>query len=136
MPESVDIDADPFLKLLTEALRAGPGSPEWHQAVSRLRAGGERNADEYQLLITAREHLESGRSYREVRAGPEFTRKVLAGIDAESQDGGRAGMPAANIVAIIGAGVVLAVLAVIGFWLLRGSETGPGEDLANLYFGT
>lgn len=136
MSESVDIDADPFLKLLTEALRAGPGSPEWHQAVSRLRAGGERNADEYQLLIAAREHLESGRSYREVRAGPAFTRKVLAGIEAEQLGGISPALPTANVVAIIGAGVVLTVLAVVGFWLLRGGETGAGEELANLYFGT
>lgn len=136
MPELLDIDADPFLKLLTDALRAGPGSPEWHQAISRLRAGGERGADEYRLLIAAREHLESGRSYRAIRAGPEFTRKVLAGIEAESLVGGPSGGSAANIIAIVGAIVVLSVLAVVGLWLLRSEPASPSEELSSLYFGS
>ena len=67
MPTEIDTN-DPFLTLLTDALRAGPGSPEWHQAVSQLKVSGE-NVDEYKLLIEAREALESGRDYRSVRAG-------------------------------------------------------------------
>ena len=61
-------DKDPLLVLLTEALRAGPGSPAWHQAISTLRADQPEMA-EYKMLLTAREHLESGRRYRSVRAG-------------------------------------------------------------------
>jgi hypothetical protein len=135
MPDSIDIDADPFLKLLTDALRAGPGSPEWHQAVSKLKAGGHSNADEFQLLVKAREHLESGRSYRAVRAGPGFTRKLLSGIDAESTSA-RPALPTANLVAVIGAIVVLGVLGLIGYWLLHSGNATPAEDLSNTYFGT
>jgi hypothetical protein len=135
MAETIDIDADPFLKLLTDALRAGPGSPEWHQAVLKLRDGGERNLDEYNLLIAARERLESGRAYREVRPGPGFTRRVMTGIDAEPAPG-RHALPAATVIAIAGAIVVLLVLASVGFWLLHGSPANPGEDLSNAYFGT
>ena len=57
----LDFESDDFLSLLTDALRAGPGSPPWHEALQRLRAGGIQHADEYRLLVTAREHLESGR---------------------------------------------------------------------------
>src|SRR3954471_10048772 len=86
-----NVEADPMFQLLTDALRAGPGSPEWHQAVGKLRAGGMEHGDEYQMLIDAREHLESGKEYRSVRAGAGFTRKLLDGIDREEpQGGGRA----------------------------------------------
>lgn len=130
-----DVEQDPMFQLLTDALRAGPGSPEWHQAVLRLRNGGERNLDEYNMLIAARERLESGRAYRQVRPGPGFTRKVLAGIDAEPAPT-RHALPAANLIAISGAVVVLLVLGSIGFWLLHGSPAAnPGEDLSNVYFG-
>ena len=66
----LDFDSDAFLTLLTDALRAGPGSPQWHDALRTLRAGGIEHADEYRLLVAAREHLESGREYRSIRAGP------------------------------------------------------------------
>src|SRR4051812_29799408 len=134
MPETLDIDADPFLKLLTDALRAGPGSPDWHQAVQQLRAGGVQHADEIQMLIDARERLESGRAYREVRAGPEFTRKVMAGIDAEPANR-RPAVPAANLIAIGGALVVLIVLGLVGYWLLH-APANTNEDLNNVYFAT
>ena len=143
MSDVIDIESDPFLQLLTDALRAGPGSPEWHQAVSRLRAGNgsgisKAQLDDYQLLVTAREHLESGRSYREIRPGPGFTRKVLAGIDAEvsAAPRGASALPAANLIAILGSMAVLAVLGVIGFWLLHSAPVQTNEDLANIYFGT
>lgn len=133
MPDLLDIDADPFLELLTEALRAGPGSPEWHQAVARLQAGGVAHGDEYQMLVTARQHLESGKGYRGVRAGPEFARKVMTGIETA---GPKPGVPTATLIAVISATVVLAVLALIGYWLLRGGNLSPTEDLSNVYFGT
>src|SRR5215218_9833460 len=98
-----NVDADPLFQLLTDALRAGPGSPEWHQAVAKLREGGAEHADEYRLLITAREHLESGKDYRSVRAGPGFTRKLLDNLDKEQAGAGtkRRGVPTANLIATI-----------------------------------
>jgi len=90
-------DSDQFLKLLTEALRAGPGSPEWHEAVNQLKTSSLADADEYRMLINAREHLESGRDYRSIRAGPEFTRKVMRAIDEEAAQ--RPSGPSAGIIA-------------------------------------
>src|SRR5271163_3651417 len=77
------INTDPFLQLLTDALRAGPGSPEWHQAVARVKAGETGQDDEYALLVQARENLASGKEYRQVRAGAGFTRTMMANIDAD-----------------------------------------------------
>ena len=47
------------------SVTAGPASPQWHQAVQKLRAEGAvmPGADEYRLLCDARENLESGREY-------------------------------------------------------------------------
>src|SRR4051812_48367275 len=67
MPDAVE--TNPLFPLLTDALRAGPGSPEWHQAVAKLRAEGLADSDEYKLLVTVREHLASGRDYKSIRAG-------------------------------------------------------------------
>jgi len=64
MAETLDFESDLQLVALTDALRAGPGSPEWRDAVARIRAQGGDQADEYLLLCTAREHLASGKSYR------------------------------------------------------------------------
>jgi hypothetical protein len=128
-------ESDQFLKLLTDALRAGPGSPEWHQAVTRLRAANPGEADEYRLLITARERLESGREYRSVRAGPNFTRKVMDAIDEEAERKG--GIPSANLIALLAAAVILGVVILVGVWLSKGPPTTPGpQDLAATYFGT
>src|SRR5688500_14006835 len=78
------------LQLLTDALRAGPGTPEWRAAmetVAPVGAGGGGGADEYKLLYAARERLASGRQYREVRAGPGFTRRVFDAIEDEEAEG-------------------------------------------------
>ena len=80
--DTAAFDTDPMLRLLSDALRRGPGSPEWHRAVIDLRDLAPREADEYRLLIAARERLESGRAYREVRAGPAFTRDLFGRLDA------------------------------------------------------
>ena len=79
-------DSDPFFQLLTDALRAGPGSAQWGEAVAKLRDGGVDGADEYRLIIRAREDLEQRPRLPPVTAGPGFTRKVL---DAVEQEGGR-----------------------------------------------
>ena len=59
MTDSTDLQSDQFMTLLTDALRSGPGSPEWNQAVKALRASGQ-NADEYAMLTAARESLAGG----------------------------------------------------------------------------
>ncbi|HYE16966.1 MAG TPA: hypothetical protein VEA69_00855 [Tepidisphaeraceae bacterium] len=132
-----DLESDTFQTLLTDALRAGPGSPEWHQAVARLRSSGEKGADELQLLIRAREDLESGKEYRTVKAGPGFTRNVLQAIEDEGAGGAKGGIPSANIVAFVAAGVILAVVVVVAVVLFKtGTPPAPNkvDQLKGLYF--
>jgi hypothetical protein len=110
MPTNAEVD--PFFELLTDALRAGPGSPQWRDAVAQLREKGASEADEFRLLITTRENLESGREYRSVRAGAGFTEKVMGGLDDQKRL--RATWPIANVIAIIcAAGILLAVAYVV-----------------------
>src|SRR5687767_3667379 len=131
---AIDLQSDEFMTLLTDALRAGPGSPEWHQAVGVLRASGSNGtgtsgagADEYQLLVQAREDLESGKDYRAVRPGAGFTRKVLSGIDEESAASVR-GLPSANLLALVGAGVILAVVVVVAVVLFKNAPPGTTDN--------
>src|SRR4051794_41132435 len=136
--QSMDLEGEPFMTLLTDALRAGPGSPEWHQAVGVLRAsGGSPGADEYQMLVRAREDLESGRDYRSVKAGPGFTRKVLAAIEEEGSAKPK-GLPSANLIAIIASGVILAVVVVIAVTMFKSGPTpannGAAEQLRATLF--
>lgn len=127
-------DDDAVLTLLTDALRAGPGSPEWSRALAATRerslAGDEDN--EYQLLMIARENLESGRHYREVRAGPEFSRRVLGAVDNEPVRWiKRPGSLTAIFmgVAVLAIAIMLTTLVV---WLAMGGSP-EGENLAGLY---
>ena len=135
MAQAMDLSSDQFMTLLTDALRAGPGSPEWHQAVGILKQSGANGADEYQLLIQARQDLESGKDYRSVRAGPGFGRKVLTAIEEEGA--AKKGVPSANIVALLAAGAILAVVIVVAVVLFN-SAPGPGDkkvdELRNLIF--
>lgn len=139
MAQQVDIEKDPFLILLTDALRAGPGSPEWRDAVSRLKTAGE-NVDEYSLLIEARESLESGKDYRSVRAGAGFTRKLMTNIQQE-QPLAHSAFPLAAVIATLAGLVILGVLA-LGVYELypRGQSTGASskaiEELASTYLPT
>ncbi|MBW3608058.1 MAG: hypothetical protein KY463_06835 [Actinobacteria bacterium] len=82
MARAGNIQTDPFFELLTDALRAGPGSPAWHNAVQKLRGAGAEGSDEYKLLCAARERLESGREFRSVRAGPDFTRRLFTELES------------------------------------------------------
>jgi len=77
MPSQIDTN-DPFLILLTDALRAGPGSPQWHEAVSQLKLAGE-NVDEYKLLIEARESLFFRSGSAEVPPGTVKLLSLIAG---------------------------------------------------------
>lgn len=132
-----DLQIDPFLQLLTDALRAGPGSPEWHEAVQRVSAGETGPDNEYAMLVKARENLASGKNYREVRAGVGFTRKVLADIDKDAAATANKKSPiSASLISYLGAGLVVATLAVIISWMVRGGGPAPTEDLASMFFSS
>lgn len=137
MPETTEtsnFETDEFLRLLTDALRAGPASPEWRDAVTRLRQSGAAEADDYRLLIAARENLESGREYRSVRAGPGFTRKVMQDIEQEAA-GRTPGAAPTSILAIAAIVGILAVIVVVTILLYRGGvPTGTIADLTGTYF--
>src|SRR3954447_24416843 len=130
------VESDPFFTLLTDALRAGPGSPEWHQAVTKLRSEGANGRDEYKLLTEARAHLESGKDFRSVRAGADFTRRLLTRLEDEPT--GRAGTQTANVIMIVSALAILGVLALVAVLLSRGGSSErpqePGANLATMYF--
>jgi hypothetical protein len=131
---TLDFQSDQFLTLLTDALRAGPGSPEWHEAVQSLRQQGNEQRDEYQLLISARENLEKGKEYRSVRAGPGFSRKLNDALDEEGS-AKKKSPPTTGIVAIVSAGLILGAAAVILYLLFPGgTPTAAIEKLSNTYF--
>jgi hypothetical protein len=136
---SVDetLPSDPFIQLLTDALRAGPTSPEWQEAVDRLSTGHTGPVDEYKLLMQARDNLAAGKAYREVRAGPGFTRKVLADIDKDvAATAAKKNPMSAGLISLLGGGLMVLALMTIIFWVIQGSG-GPvvPEDLANEFFG-
>jgi hypothetical protein len=111
MAEATDLSSEEFMKLLTDALRNGPGSPEWHQAVAVLGKCGS-DADEYRQLVEAREHLESGKGYRQIRAGPVFTRKVMDGIE-RPETGRPRRMTLASIIVGLSTVVIVGTIAVV-----------------------
>lgn len=142
MPQSTDVEKDPFLVLLTDALRAGPGSPEWREAVATLKASGE-NVDEYRLLIEAREALESGKDYRSVRAGAGFTRKLMTNIEQEPGPAGdrQRPFPLAGFIACVAGLVLVGVIALVVWKLTARNPVTPGtrsslDDLQSTYFPT
>jgi hypothetical protein len=133
---TLDFESDQFLKLLTDALRAGPGSPQWHEAVLRLNAAqnsatqsGVAGVDEYRLLCQAREHLESGKEYRSVRAGPGFTKNVMDAI-------GAAGMPVkarlstASVVALVAGALLLVLVTAFAYILLADASSATARRAA------
>lgn len=108
-------ETDPMFTLLTDALREGPGSAPWQDAVARLRESGAREHDEYRLLIGARQSLEDGKDYRSVRAGAGFTRKLMDQLDEAPPTGTRQ-FPLANLIAIVCA---IAIVAALGYLIYR-----------------
>lgn len=137
MPTTAEAESDPLFQLLTDALRAGPGSSQWRQAVDELRESGVAENDERRLLLTAREHLQSGRDYRSVRAGVGFTRKLFQTIEQE-ESGKRPATPAANLIAIV-SGVVIMAIIIAAVWLVsRPAQSAQAdlETLAKTYFPT
>lgn len=140
MPDA-DVEHDPIFPLLTDALRAGPGSPEWHQAVAKLRTEGLADSDEYRLLVAVREHLAAGRDYKSIRAGPGFTRKLMAAVDQEREQQRtttprRNGPSLASVIAALSVLVVIGVLAFLTYqFVFKGPGTqGTAEELAEVYF--
>lgn len=83
-----------LLERITDALRAGPGTLAWEQAIRDLAPGTSRVTDpdgiraETELLMRVRERLAMGRSWREVRAGDGFTRKLMERLDQQPQSAG------------------------------------------------
>jgi hypothetical protein len=119
---------DPFFELLAEALRAGPGSAQWGEAVAKLRDSGFEGGDEYRLILRAREDIELGRDFRKVTAGPEFTRKVLDAVEREGTR--KSGIPTATIVAILSGVVILGVIVTAIVIMSRGGGTAKDPQQA------
>ena len=67
--------------MLTDALRAGPGTPEWGRAVQQFKNG---QSAEFRALLKARQRLEAGKAYRALDSSPHLTEAVLACIAAEA----------------------------------------------------
>src|SRR4051794_28470162 len=129
----LDFESDQFLTLLTDALRAGPGSPEWHEAAEGLRTNGSGEHDEHRLLIAARENLEKGKEYRSVRAGPGFSRKLNEALDGETTKPRQP--PTTGVVALVSAGLMLiAAVGVLYLLFPGGAPTASMEKLSNTYF--
>ena len=126
-----NIATDPMIAQLTDALRAGPSSPEWVAAVSRLKQEGVAGADEQKMLVAVRELLEQGKDYRTVRAGPGFTRKLMAKLD-EGPQGGQASLPMATFMAIVGGLAVTAIVAGIVIAVIKSSGGGIEGQKARL----
>ncbi len=132
--QSMDIQSEEFELLLAEALRAGPGTPSWRQAVEILRDAGEKG-EEFAMLCRAREDLASGREYRSIQAGPGFTRKLMESIDDIEKR--QWNLPTANIVATL-AVMIVTLVVVIGAWMLfaPAKEIRTEAELLETYFVT
>jgi hypothetical protein len=114
-----------MLKLLTDALRRGPGSPEWHEAIQQLRTSGAKGADEHRLLITVRERLEAGQEYRSVRAGPAFTSELFSKLEKDPE-----GAPRRPWIALVVATLCLIVVIGSAAMLTNYLSNKPARDPA------
>lgn len=124
---TVDLDSDAFAELLAEALRAGPGSPQWHEVVLILQIEGDQ-AQQHRQLLKARQRLESGREWRSVRAGPGFTRRLFDRLD---EPGHASNLSAPGLIAAISICVVLVVLGIVA--MLIWPSDNPGRTLSEVY---
>jgi hypothetical protein len=132
MSEEADLPDDPMMQTLTDALRAGPESPEWRRAVEAVRdSNGSAAGDEHRMLITARERLESGKSYREVRPGAGFTRAVMSRIDADTADR-RPRKLTASFLAYLVAAALVGVVGVLIAHVLSSGNFGGSEELGKV----
>lgn len=107
VPSSLERDAQLFERV-TEALRAGPGTAAWEEAIGEIGVSGGDVSAEMEALAKVRRRLASGRGWREVSAGEGFTAKVWAGLEEPvAQKGG------ATVTRIV-VGLALALLVGIG----------------------
>jgi hypothetical protein len=129
MSQELNFESDMLGRLLTDALRAGPGSPQWHEATQRLTGNTSPEAREYRQILLARERLESGRNYRSVRAGPGFTRRLMSQLEREPAGGARRGwwIPPASLIAILSAMLVVGALAGIAYYLMPRAQTTASD---------
>jgi hypothetical protein len=128
MTTTTPAESDPFFELLTDALRAGPGSDKWSEAVAKLRDGGVNGADEYNILIRAREDLQQGRDFRKVVPGAGFTHKVLEAVAQEGKK--RKGIPTATIVALLCGVVILGVIITVIVLMSGNGGGGNAQQVA------
>ena len=137
-PDVESVDTDVLLRLLTDALRSGPSSPEWAEAVVRANAvDHDPKLDEYAVLLAVRDRLAAGRGYRAVRAGPGFGRRLMTRVDAVAAAARPQRSPlSANFFAVLGVGAVVGVVGILLSVLFRsGSPEVPAtSDLATAYF--
>src|SRR4051812_15190573 len=118
---SVDLNDEKMFELVTDALRAGPGSPQWHQAMVLVRESGAESGgeDDHTVLLAARGHLERGGEYRSVGGGGGFPGKVMEGVEKEAAGrGGKPGLSMANIVTIAAVIVMMSVAGLILYFTL------------------
>lgn len=132
-PLNIEADAE-LLELVSDALREGPDSPHWREALERMGPHGA-GTDEYRQLCDARERLESGKGYRQVRAAPGFKNDLFQELDRVESGGRLRGVSPASWIAALSACVIVAVLAL--FLYLFSSphaDADPVQALSRVYF--
>lgn len=128
-------NSDRLLQLVSEALRAGPGSSQWREAMELVRDGPE--ADELARLQQVRERLQAGKKWRQVRPGTGFTRRVMEAVDQQIDARARSTGPA-TIIAILSGLVVLIVIAILIPMLFFRAHppAATSDELSHVYFST
>lgn len=118
---SIIEDDSQLFERVTEALRAGPGTSAWEEALRALGAAGGDAQAEAELLARVRRHLESGHSWREIGAGEKFTSKLMRQLDEPVKPAGP------SITAWI-AGLAVFTVVGLGVWgvvsAMRSSGSG------------
>jgi hypothetical protein len=127
-----NLQSDQFQELLAEALRAGPGSPAWKQAVETLRNSGQAG-EEYAMLCRAREDLESGRNYRSIKAGPGFTQKLMTQLDGARES--RWNFATANVITGLAISVIVILITVALYLAFNPARSDrSATELAEMFF--
>jgi hypothetical protein len=123
-----------LLQIISDALRDGPGSHAWEQAMSAVDA---EEGHELDALYRARERLESGKRWRQVRPGVGFTRKLMDAVDQQSEANVRSTGPATVIAILCGVLVLAGIAALVPMLLSHAKVPATNSDeLSNVYFAT
>lgn len=121
MSEAFGDQDGPLMEKVAEALRAGPGTSQWEEALRAVGGAGMGERAEWELLARVRRDMAAGKSWREVSAGPTFTRKLMGRLEEEGKEGGGGAGWAGWI-----AGLALAVLVGIGIYAaVQASKSAP-----------